>query len=354
MSELVNSPPEAYEPILSPKMRHTIQLGDRIGGEMPDQAEARAVELYRRVIVGSEAPPTNQRVITTEAKYYGLEFTEGNIPVFLKARRNMIKSLDDTLKESFDRYAHILPDRLAADIVNPDEDPRQLEEMLKQRLNGVWTGVLDPLMPVANNRYNSQGLSDYDPRLKCIGLHYEALLHSINIGTISPARNLFDRIIQHEIMHPLSAVWYDPTAPEFRRIVSLGLDVHAKGELSELNEGTIEKYRSRIFHDSHYHYELPVLALTIADELDPGFEKARLRAMFLNERHGSMIGRLELLFGVDAPARLADAMADIKDIEDLPRYREKLVAMISAGIPAEKRAKAVAAFDQEVEKIMSG
>lgn len=113
-------------------------------------------------------------------------------------------------------------------------------------------------------------------------------------------RAKMDKTGSHELLHAVSAKLVsadDLTDIKTYGFVVVGEDGNvAHGSI--LDEATVEQYRkNRLGNDATFTYGPAVLAMDIADAIDPGLEKARLRALVLHESRGEVVGRLENIFG---------------------------------------------------------
>ncbi len=349
MNALADSPPEAYESNVPVQARHTIQLGDPIGPhETPEQAMARAEAVCLQAMNG-DLGEGRRVLVATEAGLYGIELNAETIPEFLEARRQKINECDQSFAESFRQRAPVLAGRLAEDIAVPGEDPEGLRTMLGKRLEPVWTSVNDPLVWLDEEVYPDQFMAHHDDVSRGMTLNYAAVVTAAarKDHPLALDKEFFDALAEHESMHAMMAVWYDPEGEERRATLTNGL-FFDNGHGEWLNEATIEEYRESAFGENNFVYETPVLALAVADAADPDFKRARLRSAILNEDHGSMIGRLETIFGPGMPEALDDVIGQAQTgALGIGAYKATLMKLL----PEDKRPAGGRAFDKVMRKL---
>lgn len=339
-----NSPPEAYASPYGEDTRQTKFVTEPAFYETDNEVQERMDTLYTAG-VNNDLEPGFQEVFDAELDILDLDKGKIDQDTFWKKHINLVSGLDAMWREKVHQGSDIVITELAKEISDERLNSEDAKNLLKARHRDIWSEVRDVYRYPNNPLRNIGALAVHNGATRAVTLNLPTLLIDASKQgkpLLEPSLLSLDDLVRHEMMHAAFAAWYDPSA-EFTGVMSNGISIHGANEGDDwLNEGTIEKFRTTRLEGTHFTYEPAVIALSVADAIDPTFEKSRLRTAVLNENRGAMIGKLENIFGPLADENIKRMISKVTRANDLPVFKLELVALLHE----DKREQAGAVFDE--------
>lgn len=309
--------------------RKTDYATDPHPGESEEDVVNRLRHTFDSAKSGEMGKP-RQQLLADEITVLGLP-EESTADTFWPAHQELAERMDRLIADVQNESKQVVADSLSSRLADDVRSKKEIQELLSNRLSSVWTEVNDSW------RYAEQPirtvLAAHNGAHRSTTLNLSSVISVIKRDGWSETdlREHVAQISRHETMHAAFASWYDPERSG-TGVVSNGISIAPRSEGDDwLNEGTIEKYRRDNFGSDKFgfSYEASVAVLDAADALDPGFEDERLKVAVFNENRGTMIGRLESIFGPMAFESIQQLIAGVKKAEDLHGFREEVVGMLA-------------------------
>lgn len=242
--------------------------------------------------------------------------------------------LYDYANQELPTYKKEVEDGLALYAANLGYNPEEIKALIAAKLDSIKEVAVDNAIAQGRSYDLIGGAAQLssDGRMRINVDATKSNAKDLNIGE----KELIQRNVEHELMHAAS---FHAKSADVDYEVKSGLgSMPTVGETGSirswtgsqlLEEGAQEQIRWRHLDGSSPSYEKSVMFWEVAMALDPSIEKDRFDAKFMGKGRGSLIGKIENIFGPGAVESIEDTLDDYAKLRTYPEWKEMLTAMIS-------------------------
>jgi hypothetical protein len=224
-------------------------------------------------------------------------------------------------------------------------DQIMLQRIFEKRLQTISEVKVDDTVTQGRSFNRVDGVAHFDAGSGEVRFRPDVIVDQAISQDIEPKKQL-ERDLLHELMHTAS---FMAKAEEVDYVTRKGIaampslegysgGVHAWTGTQLLEEGAQEDIRWRHLDGTPPSYEKSVMFWESAIALDPSLERDRFGVKFLNEGRGSLIGKIENIFGPGAVEIIEADLGDYARFRDYPDWKDKIVAMVEGGSVEESTA----------------